>query len=152
MTSTDPGIRGGLVALLGFVALNAFGGGGYGLWGAEGVPTEWLQGSPFHDYFIPSLILFVGVGGSCALATVAVLRRFRLARPIALFAGAVLLGWIAVQVAIIGYVSWLQPAMVIAGLLIIALAMRGLDRAPAKLSHPPERSSSELDAESGVRP
>jgi hypothetical protein len=122
MTSAAPWIRGGLVALLGFVALNAFGGGVYGLFGAEGVPTEWLRDSPFHDYFVPSLILVVVVGGSSALATVAVLGRWRLGRPIALLAGLVLLGWIAVQVAIIGYVSWLQPTVAIAGLSIIALA------------------------------
>ena len=31
--------------------------------GAENVPVEWLQGSPFHSYFIPGLFLFLTVGG-----------------------------------------------------------------------------------------
>src|SRR5690242_15281521 len=43
-----------LGALLAFGALNAFGGGYYGLSGADGIPTEWLQGSPFSDYLVPS--------------------------------------------------------------------------------------------------
>ena len=46
-----------LGGLLAFGALNAFGGGVYGLSGAEGVPLELLEGSPFKTYFVPSLIL-----------------------------------------------------------------------------------------------
>jgi hypothetical protein len=37
-------------------------------------------------------------------------------------AGALVLAWIAVQVAIIGYVSWMQPATTVAGILVLALA------------------------------
>jgi hypothetical protein len=99
-----------LGGLLAFGALNAFGGGYYGLAGASGVPTEWLAGTPFSDYTVPSVILFVVVGGSFLAGTVAV------------FAGAIVLIWIAVQVAIIGYVSWMQPATAIGGLLILLLA------------------------------
>ena len=61
-----------LGGLLAFGAINAFGGGYYGLSGAEGVPTEWLEGSPFSDYFIPSLVLFTVVGGSFLFAAIAV--------------------------------------------------------------------------------
>src|SRR4051812_27480018 len=46
-----------LGSLLLLVALNAFGGGYYGMAGAPNVPTEWLEGSPFTSYFLPSLIL-----------------------------------------------------------------------------------------------
>jgi hypothetical protein len=115
--------HGALASLLGLGALNAFGGGIYGLLGAEGVPTEWLRGSPFQDYFVPSLVLFVVVGGSCLFSLIAVLARSSLARPSALGTGVILLGWIAVQVSIIGYVSWLQPATAIAGLTILALTL-----------------------------
>jgi hypothetical protein len=78
--------------MLTVLALNAFGGGWYGMAGAEGIPLEWLQGSPFQSYFLPSLILFVVVV------------------------------WLAVQLVIIGYVSWMQPATAAAGLLALALA------------------------------
>ena len=50
--------------LLAFAALNAFGGGYYGMSGAKEVQTEWLQGSPFRNYFLTGLILFVIVDGS----------------------------------------------------------------------------------------
>jgi hypothetical protein len=59
-----------LGSLLAFGALNAFAGGYYGMSGAEDVPKEWLEGSPFDDYFIPGLVLFVVVGGSSLAATI----------------------------------------------------------------------------------
>ena len=115
-------IRYSLGALLVFGAVNAFGGGYYGLSGAKGVPTEWLNGSPFPDYFVPSLILLVVVGGSFIVAAMAVFTGLRIARLAALAAGIVVLGWLAVRLAIIGYVSWMQPATALAGALVAALA------------------------------
>jgi hypothetical protein len=118
-SSTVRYVLGGFLA---FGALNAFGGGYYGLSGAKGVPTEWLEGSPFSDYTFPSVILLAVVGGSFLFAPVAVFVRSRLARASALMAGTVVLVWIVVQVAIIGCVSWMQPATAISGLLILLLA------------------------------
>ena len=117
-------IRYSLGSLLAFGAVNAFGGGYYGLSGAEGIPTEWLQGSPFRDYFAPSLILLIVVGGSFAVASVAVLAGLRFARRAAFAAGLVVLCWLAVQLAIIGYVSWMQPTTAIAGVLVLVLGSR----------------------------
>jgi hypothetical protein len=115
-------LRYALGGLLAFGALNAFGGGYYGMAGAEGVPREWLEGSPFDDYFIPSLLLFVVVGGSFLAAAIAVFARLHIARAAAFAAGAIVLGWLAVETAIIGYVSWMQPATTIGGLLVVLLA------------------------------
>ena len=128
-------IRWLLGVLLAFGALNAFGGGYYGMAGAEGVPTAWLEGSPFTDYVVPSAILFVVVGGSSLLAAIAVLARRRSGRMLALAAGVIVLGWLTVQLAIIGYVSWMQPTTAIAGIVVLALASR-LSSAP-----PPQRVS-----------
>ena len=108
--------------LLAFIALNAFGGGIYGVAGAGGVSTEWLEGTPFRDYLIPSIILFVAVGGSSLVAALAVFRRALWARPAALGAGVILLIWIAVQLALIGYQLWLQPAFFAIGLLVLLLS------------------------------
>jgi len=113
-----------LGGLLAFGALNAFAGGYYGMSGAEGVPLTWLEGSPFNSYFVPSLILFVLVGGFLLTAAIAVFSRSRIARGSAISAGVLVLGWIAVQLSIIGYVSWMQPTTAIAGVLIIWLAWR----------------------------
>jgi hypothetical protein len=117
-------IRNLLGGLLTFGALNAFAGGYYGLSGAEGVPREWLAGSPFADYSVPSLFLFVVVGGALALGAVMVWIRHRSAHLAAIAAGVVVLAWIIVQVAIIGYVSWMQPTTFAGGVLVLMLASR----------------------------
>ena len=88
------------------------------------MPREWLAGSPFADYVIPSLVLVLVVGGSLLIAAVAVLARLRTARLTAYAAAAILLIWIVVQVAIIGYVSWMQPATIAVAVLILVLARR----------------------------
>jgi hypothetical protein len=117
---TGPRFVLGLV--LGFGALCAFGGGIYGMAGAHQTPIEWLAGTPFATYFIPSAILFFIVGGSWFLASLAVFADAMHPRRLAIAAGSIMLGWIAAQVAIIGYQSWLQPASAGLGALVIALA------------------------------
>ena len=116
-------IRNFLGVLLAFAALNAFGGGYYALSGAEGVPREWLDGSPFRSYFVPGLVLFFGVGGCFLWAAIAVFIRSRKARLLAIFSVAFVLVWLAVQVAIIGYVSWMQPVTASVALLILFLSL-----------------------------
>lgn len=110
-----------LGVLLAFGAINAFAGGYYGLSGAKGVPVEWLDGSPFANYFIPSLILLIVVGGSFMTAAVAVFARLRMARPAALAAAVIVTGWLGTQIAIIGYVSWMQPTTAVAAFAIFLL-------------------------------
>ena len=85
-------VRYSLGGLLAFGALNALGGGYYGLTGAVGVPTEWLEGSPFADYFVPSLILLVVVGGAFIVAAIAVFAGLRGDRFAVFVAAFVVLG------------------------------------------------------------
>lgn len=110
--------------LLALVAVNAFGGGVYGMLGAEQVPLSWLKSTPFHSYLVPSLILFFVVGGIAAYASIAVFRNDRRAALACYLAGSILACWIMVQVAMIGYVSWLQPVMFAMAILILFLATR----------------------------
>lgn len=114
-------IRVVLGSLLAFMALNAFGGGIYGLMGAEGVPVEWLKGSPFDSYVVPSIVLFAVVGGSMLTSSILVFRRWRYAQWAVTVAMTIVFLWLAVQVAIIGYTSWLQPAVAIAGIVVLLL-------------------------------
>lgn len=116
-------VRYSLGTLLLLVAINAFGGGYYGMSGADAVPLAWLKGSVFHSYFIPSLILFVCVGGTALMAGIAVFKHHKFATKAALIAGSITIGWITVQVAIIGYVSWLQPVIFIVAVIILILTL-----------------------------
>jgi hypothetical protein len=104
------------------LALNAFGGGTYGILGAKDVPSAWLAGSPFKSYLIPSLFLFIVVGGFCLVTSILLFRNSNWARRMCFVSGMILLAWIAAQMAIIGYVSWLQPAVAFCAASIILLA------------------------------
>lgn len=110
-----------LGGLLLFVAANAFGGGYYGMAGAKDIPLEWLNGSPFQDYFIPGLFLFIVIGGLSLYCAFVVFKNYRKAHKIVMVNGIIILLWIGIQVAIIGYVSWMQPTTLIAAVVILVL-------------------------------
>lgn len=122
--STERRARLSVAALAGVTAANALAGAVYGLAGAPAVPREWLRGSPFPDYRVPSAVLGTVVGGTAAAATVAALRGSPRAGRASVLAGTVLTGWIAVQVAIIGLRSPLQPLMAGVGVGLMALGRR----------------------------
>jgi uncharacterized membrane protein len=66
------------------------------------------------------------------VATIVWLRKSRLAPRVSLVMGALLMLWIVVQVAVIGFVSPLQPISFVAGAAIATLAgvlLRGVRRA-----------------------
>ena len=79
-----------LLALELFVAFWAFAGGIGMMGGGVDLPSEWLDGTPFADYFIPGLILFGVVGGSMLTASLAVWSRSLFSGPASLIAGSVL--------------------------------------------------------------
>src|SRR5258708_33288753 len=103
------------------IAVSATGGGIYGLSGAKGVSRSWLEGSPFHSYLVPSLILVVVVAGSMLAALVAELARYPRAAEVSGAAGLVLLGWLAAEVPVIPF-SWLHPTFALLGTLVGTLA------------------------------
>lgn len=114
-------VRNTLGSLLLIIAINAIGGGYYGMSGAKFVPLEWLKGSPFHNYFIPGLFLFVCIGGLSLFSSVAIFKRYEAANTLAFISGIIVILWLIVQVAIIGYVSWMQPTTAVIAILIIFL-------------------------------
>ena len=111
-----------LVILLFIVAINGFGGGYYGLAGAKDVPLEWLQGTPFRNYVIPALFILIFIGVVPPIAAIIILKKPVYTKRLSIIIGILLLLWIAVQVTMIGYVSWMRPATFITGLIILLLA------------------------------
>ena len=125
-------MRVGLAALEIFIGLGALPAG----WalvadpsgGALGMPREWLRGSPFADYLVPGLVLFVVNGvGQLAGGVLTFLQRGPY-RALAAGLGLFLLLWIAAQVYWIGYGSFLQPLYFLLGLLELGLALRAMPR------------------------
>ena len=91
--------------------------------GFMNIPVSVLDGTPFADFTVPALLLGFVVGGS-ALAAAAVTA---FARPAygafaSAAAGFVTLGWLTVEIAMIGLGSWAQVAYLLVGGLMVGLA------------------------------
>ena len=113
-----------IAVLSALTAVNAVGGSLYGLRGAPRIPREWLEGSPFNDYKIPSVFLGIAVGGSSAMSAATAWRGNDHAALATVAAGGILTAWVAAQVAIIGLRSFLQPLFGGVGLTMIALGSK----------------------------
>ena len=87
------------------------------------MPAELLEGSPFGSYFIPALVL-LAVGMANLASAAAVLLGNRWGAPASVVVGITWMGWFVVQVAVVGFLNWQQPAYFVVGVLIIVLAAR----------------------------
>jgi hypothetical protein len=131
--------RRALLALDGFAALSAVGGGGALATGLEGdrFPPELLQGTPFTSYRIPGAILALVVGGSATAAAAATLRDRKAGPHISAVAGAVMIGWIGGEL-LIGRApaarSWIEVLYAGVGVLMatIGLAQAHRERTAAR--------------------
>jgi hypothetical protein len=129
-----------LVVVLFVQALGALAGGAALVAAPDGgvmnMPVSSLAGSPFPDYLVPGIVLFVVLGLGPLLTAVALLRRPAGGVLTALNpfpgqhwswtlsggAGVALLIWIAVEVTIIPF-SILQPVYAAVGAVIVALTL-----------------------------
>ena len=139
MNMTTPTKRPATVrALIVLMAIQAIGaiGGGIGLVQDPvdniGMPLDMLEGSPFSDYFYPGLILLIVVGIFPLLVLPGIILRKRWAWWLALAAGAGLLIWIVVEVALLGYLPGmgiaLQILMGLVGVGVLLLCLAGPTR------------------------
>jgi hypothetical protein len=114
-----------LILLTLFVTAGAAFGGISLVAGADlGMDAALLEGTPFASYVVPGYILLIAVGGANLIAGILLLIEHEQAPSFAFLAGAVLTVWIAVQVAMIGMMSFLQPAMFAFGLMTMGFAYR----------------------------
>jgi hypothetical protein len=91
-------------------------------------PEVWLQGTPFHSYFLPGLILCVVVGGSQLAAAFLLLWHPAMARTASLIVGLVLTGWMIGELALIGFQAPIQIWFFALGLLETGLSFTKLRR------------------------
>ena len=91
--------------------------------GFMNIPTAVLQGTPFGDFVIPAMLLGMVVGGSALVA--AVITAFASPRTGAVasgIAGAMTVGYLCVEIAMIGLNAWPQVVWFGVGLAMIALS------------------------------
>ena len=91
---------------------------------ALGMTTEWLAGSPFPDFRVPGLFLTFVIGGANLLAAVVLWRRHPGSPLASLATGLLLVAWVAIQTAIIGFRHWSQSIWWVTFVLITVLATR----------------------------
>lgn len=119
----EKGVRIALVVVNMFAAVSAIVGAIGLLVGFMNIPLSELQGTPFVDFTVPALLLGIVVGGSALVAAIIALfgpRRFEaLASAVA---GCIMVGWMTVEIAMVGLDVWVQAAYFAVGLVMIGLA------------------------------
>lgn len=99
--------------------------------------TSILRGTPFDNFLIPGIILFLFIGIFPILVSYGLLRqpawrraeainickKYRWPWTAAWAAGVIILIWIIVEFALLGYISFLQPLITVWGIAIIILTM-----------------------------
>jgi hypothetical protein len=87
------------------------------------IPVSILSGTPFADFTVPALLLGFVVGGSALLAALIAMFGPRSIDALATAgAGCITVGWISVEIVMIGLGSWAQVVWMLVGLVMIGLA------------------------------
>lgn len=87
-----------------------------------GLDPMWLEGSPFGSYRVPGLVLLTLLGVGPLLTAWGVVRRLPWSWAASLLIGLALVGWIVVQVLLIGYTPW-PPLQLVFGLVGAAIVL-----------------------------
>lgn len=91
------------------------------------LPPEWLGRTPFRSWVLPGVALTLLVGVLPTLALAGAIRRSGWAGLAHVTVGAVLVGWIAIQVAWVGLVApSLQLSYLTFGLVLVGVALLDL--------------------------
>jgi hypothetical protein len=122
------GIRIALATLELGIGICALGGGYAVTTGAFGftqfLPLAWLEGTPFLDYAFPGLFLFIVIGGGMLLAAATIFSQRRWAVLLSATMGVILVGFEAVEAAVIDRISQaVIPPTLVQQLLMIALGV-----------------------------
>jgi len=94
------------------------------------IPLDMLKNSPFRNFLIPGIILFLVNGVGNITSAVLCFRIQRIAGFAGLFFGFGLIIWLFVQVSLVGGGHWLQYLYFVLGIiqLLLGIAMRELER------------------------
>ncbi len=84
------------------------------------MPIEWLERTPFSDFLIPGIILFIA-NGLCSIFVFAMLLfNHKKASWLVMAQGVILMGWIVVQILLVQKYHPLQLILGVAGIGLIA--------------------------------
>jgi hypothetical protein len=89
-----------------------------------GIDTTRLKFSPFRNYFIPGLVLFVANGLLGSVTAVMVVIKHNYYPLVVLIQGIILVGWIIVQVIFLREFNFLHLLFIAIGSLLVFLGIR----------------------------
>jgi len=84
---------------------------------------HWLQHTPFNNYLIPGIILFIANGLLSVFVFIALLLKYKNYSWLVMAQGAILTGWIVIQILLIQTIYFLH---IILGSVGIALILLGI--------------------------
>jgi hypothetical protein len=116
-----------LGAIQAFIGLTAIAGGfrlASNPGGTLDAPIEWLSNSPFNNYFIPGLVLLIGIGFGNVLAGMVTVLRNRYTGSIAAILGIFLIIYMTIEVWFVGLRNFLQPLYFILGVIELILGLK----------------------------
>jgi hypothetical protein len=98
--------------------------------GKAAMSVDLLSGSPFENYLIPGILLFLINGISNIAGSILSFKKSEYAGYAGILLGFALIIWIVVQLMLIGYANWLQPFYLILGIveLILGIVIFRTDR------------------------
>lgn len=88
------------------------------------MPLSLLDHTPFHDFFLPGLLLLLVIGLGNIWAGVAHFRRSDYASLVSLFSGGALVIWMLVQMIMLRSFNWPEAMYLILGIAILAESIR----------------------------
>ncbi len=119
-----------LAAGTGIIAVNALAAAAGLLFGGLDFGTAIDADLPWRSKPLAGLALAVVVGLPMTTTTVLAAKGSRWTAMAATLSGALLLGWIVVQLGFLGPVSWMQPVTAFAGLAVMVAGLRDFPRIP----------------------
>jgi len=87
------------------------------------MPVSLLQGSPFQDYFIPGMILFVVNGIFSLVVATLTIYHMKWYKFLLIMQGSILTIWIIVQINMIHMFGWLQITLLAMGLALLLIGI-----------------------------
>ncbi len=93
-----------------------------------GLTTELLRYSPFSNFFIPGLVLFISNGVLSMITAIMTLMNYNKAYTYVFFQGCILAGWLFVQMIMLQMIHLLHIVMGAAAILLIYIGFMELNK------------------------
>jgi hypothetical protein len=89
-----------------------------------GISTEYIRHSPFRDFFIPGLVLFIIIGLLSIVTAVATMAKAIQYSRLIFLQGVLLCGWIVIQMIMVRDFNWMHLVCLVIGISLMIIAKK----------------------------